>query len=51
VTTIHFTALPLATLTLTAHTRPVPPPAGRATDRRSPRTELDGGDREARPDR
>jgi hypothetical protein len=50
VTTIHFTALPLATLTLTAHTRPVPPPAG-AAGQTDQRTDLDGTHREARPDR
>ena len=43
----QYTALPLATLTLTAHTRPAPPPRGPAADRDNARAESDGGVPEA----
>jgi hypothetical protein len=51
VTTTHYTALPLATLTLTAHTRPAAPPAGAPSDRPEHRSRSDGVRQESDPSR
>ena len=39
VTTPHYTALPLATLALTAHTRPLRRPAGSSSDDQEQRSD------------
>ena len=41
----QYTALPLATLTLTAHTRPVSPPPGPVAGRDGSRSDPDATDR------
>jgi hypothetical protein len=49
VTTASYTALPLATLTLTARVHPAPPAAGPASDRTEQRSGIQEDLREEQP--